>query len=265
MLLLKITKKLFFSHNVIISNSIKHLFYSVEVLEFVQKEAFSYYLRWLLLFVFTNLHNLTVKTNYFISYLFFAFFNNQKLISYVITINLSPTNTLINVKTIKGNPRFFYSAGMCNLQKKQKIRQPKAIITILRALLLKTKLFKTKPVAVHFNNLFFNHQTYILKKLKQKIFTKLVTSYTCFSHNGCRLKKKKRIKIRTRKFSKEWLSGLKWQIVNLLSLSYRRFESYFLQRNITQFGSVPVLGTGSHVFKSHYFDTVNAFLLLNLQ
>lgn len=25
-------------------------------------------------------------------------------------------------------------------------------------------------------------------------------------------------------------------------------------RNITQLGSVPVLGIGSHVFKSHYFD-----------
>jgi hypothetical protein len=36
--------------------------------------------------------------------------------------------------------------------------------------------------------------------------------------------------------------------------SYRRFESYFLQRNITQLGSVPALGAGSHVFKSHYFE-----------
>lgn len=40
--------------------------------------------------------------------------------------------------------------------------------------------------------------------------------------------------------------------------SHRRFESYFFQkvfRNITQSGSVPVLGTGSHVFESHYFDS----------
>jgi hypothetical protein len=87
---------------------------------------------------------------------------------------------------------------MCNLQKSQKTRQPKAIITILRVLLIKTKLFKSKPVAIHFNNLFFNQQSYILKKLKKKIFTKLVASYTYYSHNGCRLKKKKRVKIRTR-------------------------------------------------------------------
>ena len=37
-------------------------------------------------------------------------------------------------------------------------------------------------------------------------------------------------------------------------LTYRRFESYSLQRNITQSGSVPALGAGSHVFESHYFD-----------
>jgi len=139
-----------------------------------------------------------MKINHFVSSLYFSFLNNQKLISYVINIHLSSTNTLINVNNIKGNPKFFYSAGMFNLQKTQKIRQPKAIITILRALLTKSKLFKTKPVAVHYKNLFFNHQSYIFKKLKQKVFTKLIIGYTYRSHNGCRLKKKKRIKIRTR-------------------------------------------------------------------
>jgi small subunit ribosomal protein S11 len=227
---------------------------------------FSFYASWLLFFIFTNLYKLKTKTNHFLSYIYISFFNHCKLISHVININLSSTNTIININNIKGNPKLFYSAGMFGLQKKQKTRQPKAIILILRALLLKSKIFKTKPVAVHFNNLFFNHQSYIFKKLKQKIFTKLVRSYSSFPHNGCRLRKKKRIKIRTRtrKLPKEWLSGWKWQIVNLLSITYRRFESYFLLRNITQFGSVPVLGTGSHVFKSHYFDIDSIFLILSL-
>jgi len=206
MLLLKITKKSLFSRNKIIFNHIKYLSHNIEILEFVQSETFSYYLRWVLLFVCINLHNVKVKINYFISYLYFSFFNRQKLISHVIHINLSLTNTLINVNTIKGNPRLFYSAGMCNLQKSQKTRQPKAILTILRILLTKTKFFKSKPVAIHFNNLFFNQQSYILKKLKKKVFTKLIASYRCYSHNGCRLKKKKRIKVRTRtrKLSKKW-------------------------------------------------------------
>jgi ribosomal protein S11 len=198
MLLLKIVNKSLFSHNLTIHNYIKHLYHNIEILKFVKKETFSFYVRWLLLFIFTNLYNLKMKTYSFVSYIYFSYFNNQKLISYIISINLFSTNTLINVNNIKGNPKFFYSAGMFNLQKKQKIRQPKAIITILRALLLKAKIFKTKPVALHFNNLFFNHQSYIFKKLKQKIFTKLIISYIYRSHNGCRLKKKKRIKIRTR-------------------------------------------------------------------
>ena len=101
------------------------------------------------------------------------------------------------MNNINGSPKWFYSAGMFNLQKKQKTKQPKAIITILRALLLKFKPLKTEPVALHFNNLFFNYQSYIFKKLKQKIFIKFVMNYSCSSHNGCRLKKKKRIKFRT--------------------------------------------------------------------
>jgi ribosomal protein S11 len=198
MLLLKIAKNSFFSHNVITHNYIKHRSNTIKTLDFIKEGAFSYYIQWVLLFWITNLYHLRIKTNYFISHVYFSFFNNQKLLSHVINISLSLTNTVVNINSVKGNPKFFYSAGMFNLQKKQKTRQPKAIITILRALLLKSKILKTKPAAVHFNNLFFNHQSYIFKKLKQKIFAKLVTSYLQGPHNGCRLKKKKRIKIRTK-------------------------------------------------------------------
>ncbi len=86
---------------------------------------------------------------------------------------------------------------MFNLQKKQKTRQPKAIITMLRALLFKSIFLKTKPAAVHFNNLFFKHQSSIFKKLKQIFFAKLVISYLYKAHNGCKLRKKKRNEICT--------------------------------------------------------------------
>jgi len=198
MLSLKIANKSSFSSNLINQNYFKHLFSKIKILKFIKKETFSFYLSWLILFTFTKLYHIKTKLNYFTSHILFSFFTHQKLISYIININLSLTNTLINVNDIKGNPKFFYSAGMFNLQKTQKVRQPKAIIIILKALLVKIKAFRTKPVALHFNNLFFNHQSYIYKKLNQKIFIKLVTSYNYHPHNGCRLKKKKRIKIRTR-------------------------------------------------------------------
>jgi small subunit ribosomal protein S11 len=198
MLSLKIANKLFFLSNFVNQNYFKNLFLKIKILKFIKKETFSFYLSWLILFTFIKLYHIKTKINYFALHILFSFFICQKLISYVVNINLSLTNTLVNVNDIKGNPKFFYSAGMFNLQKTQKVRQPKAIITILKALLVKIKLFRTKPVALHYNNLFFNHQSYIFKKLKQKIFIKLVTSYNYHPHNGCRLKKKKRIKIRTR-------------------------------------------------------------------
>jgi ribosomal protein S11 len=194
MLSLKIANKSSFSSNLINQNYFKHLFSKIKILKFIKKETFSFYLSWLILFTFTKVYHIKTKLNYFTSYILFSFFTHQKLISYIININLSLTNTLINVNDIKGNPKFFYSAGMFNLQKTQKVRQPKAIIIILKALLEKIKIFRTKPVALHFNNLFFNHQSYIYKKLKQKIFIKLVTSYNYHPHNGCRLKKKNELK-----------------------------------------------------------------------
>ena len=198
MFLLKIVNKSFSPFNSTLQNRVTYLLYKIKILEFIQKEIFSFYSSWLILLVYMKFCALKKQTRYFILSLYTFFFNRQKLISYVMNINLSSTNTFINVNTIKGNPKSFFSAGMFNLQKKQKTKQPKAIITILRALLPKLKMCKLKPAALHFNNLFHNQQSYILKRLKQKIFIKLVMSYNYSSHNGCRLRKKKRIKIRTR-------------------------------------------------------------------
>ena len=52
-----------------------------------------------------------------------------------------------------------------------------------------------------------------------------------------------------------------------VEFSHRRFESCFL--HFTKFskydavGSVPALGAGSHVFKSHYFDFFFKFAIPN--
>ena len=198
MFLLKILNKSFIPSNLIFQNRIKYFIHKIEILEFIKKETLSFYSNWFILFFYTKCYALKKQTNYFITSLYTFFFNRQKLISYVINIHLSPTNTFVNVNTIKGYPKSFFSAGMFNFQKKQKTKQPKAVITILRALLSKFKNYKAIPVALHFNNLFSNQQSYILKRLKQKVFIKLIKSYNNASHNGCRLKKKKRLKIRTR-------------------------------------------------------------------
>ena len=49
----------------------------------------------------------------------------------------------------------------------------------------------------------------------------------------------------------EWLKAADCKSVEV---SHRRFESYSLLTKCSVVGSAPVLGTGGHVFKSHYFD-----------
>ena len=66
---------------------------------------------------------------------------------------------------------------------------------------------------------------------------------------------KNMLKISNKIFNLErWLSGLKRQTVNLLSFLIIGSNPILFYRNIAQFGSAPVLGTGGHVFKSHYFE-----------
>ena len=62
----------------------------------------------------------------------------------------------------------------------------------------------------------------------------------------------------------EWFKAADCKSVEV---SHRRFESCFLYfvhfRNMTQIGSVPALGAGSHVFKSHYFEFFFKSAVLN--
>lgn len=197
MFLLEIVNKLFFLPNFIFKKYLLYFSHKIEVLEFIQKKIFSFYFNWLTLFIYARFYALK-KVNYFILNMYTAIFNCRKLIGYTISINASATNTFININSIKGNPKSFFSAGMFNFKKKQKTKQPKVAITILKTLLSKFKTFKIKPVALRFNNLFPNQQSHILKRLKHKVFIKTVASYNYLPHNGCRLKKVKRIKIRTR-------------------------------------------------------------------
>jgi|TARA_B110000261_G_scaffold164681_1_gene216189 ribosomal protein S11 len=123
----------------------------------------------------------------------------ESLISYIININLSPTNTLVNVTDVKGNPKLSFSAGLIKLTKKQKKAQPMALINIFKVLLLKARFLKDKPVALHFKNTKVFYESLIIRVLKDRLFIKSIQSYNLSPHNGCRPKKLKRIKRRTKR------------------------------------------------------------------
>lgn len=123
----------------------------------------------------------------------------QNVVSYIINVVLSPTNTIVNVTDIKGNVIISISAGLINLTKFQKRSQPMALLNIFKILLSKSKFLQNKTVALHFKNVKRFHELFFVTALKNKVFIKSFQSYNLTPHNGCRPKKIKRIKRRTKR------------------------------------------------------------------
>lgn len=120
-------------------------------------------------------------------------------INYTIHIKLSLTNTFVSVTDIKGNVLISLSAGSVKLKKRQKRTQPLALVSVFKELFLKTQYLNNKIVAIHFHNVKPYHESLVIKLLKSKVFLKTVRSYNLHPHNGCRPKKLKRFKQRTRR------------------------------------------------------------------
>ncbi len=98
-----------------------------------------------------------------------------------------------------GNSKNFYSAGLLNLKGKQKTIRKVVLIKLFNLLnLLKLKFIKNSPIALHLKNVGSN-KFLILKKLKQKFFIKIIKTFELNAYNGCRKKKEKKKRIRTKK------------------------------------------------------------------
>jgi len=208
MFLLKITNKTYFLPSSITFPYLKCFSQKVEILKFFKKKCLFYCLYLLMMLNLIRLRNIQLKnnaTNFNIlsKKLNYTKFSYQKPIHFVVNINLLLSNTTISINDIKGNPKIFYSAGMLNLKSKQKTKQPATMISILKLILGKFKIIKEKSVVIHFTNVLPKHKSYITKSLKQQIFIKMIKSYNYYPHNGCRLIKRRRIKIRTKKFLKK--------------------------------------------------------------
>lgn len=128
-----------------------------------------------------------------------SFKPTSNLIMYIINIVLSPTNTFVNVVDLKGNVLISISAGSLNLTKFQKKTQPMALLSVFKMLLLKARFLRNKPVAFHFKNVKRFHESFFINSLKSKFYIKSFQSYNLLPHNGCRPKKLKKIKIRTKR------------------------------------------------------------------
>ena len=161
-------------------------------------------------------------------------YKEKILVKYVLDISFLKTNTFMHLTDCSGRIKFFYSTGLLNYTGKQKLSRVLILRKFYKVLVSHLKFFKNQPVAIHLKNTEFKI-FWFLRKLKKKMYIVVVKHFNLNSYNGCRRRKVKRKKIKS---SEKWLSGLRRQTVNLLSLSHRRFKSFFLQslkkRNITQ-------------------------------
>lgn len=142
----------------------------------------------------STLENILVKLYQSCFYLMFSsFFLKQNfLVFYNIYFNFLPSNTNLQVSDSIGNSKLFYYSGLLDLKGKQKIVR-KLVLNRLFSLLslLKTKIIKNYPVALHLKNV-GSYKFLIIKKLKQKFFVRIIKTFDLKAYNGCRKKKEKR-------------------------------------------------------------------------
>ena len=120
-------------------------------------------------------------------------------IAYILNISTSRTNTLINLTDSKGQTLIANSGGSINLKKKQKRVQPLALLSLLKDFLLKSTFMHNQTIAVHFKNVKPYYESLVIKSLKKLVFIKSIKSSNLQPHNGCRPKKIKRFKRRTKR------------------------------------------------------------------
>lgn len=120
------------------------------------------------------------------------------VIMYVITISFLKANTVIHISDIKGNVKLFYSSGSVNLSGKQKTKRRLVLLRLISLISKKTDFLKNKPVAIHLNNV-SSYKPFIINKLKNNFYIKIVKSFNQTPYNGCRKKK-----IRRKKYTKKF-------------------------------------------------------------
>merc|ERR1711862_14107 len=115
------------------------------------------------------------------------------LVSYIIYFCFSLSNTILHISDASGNLKLSCSAGIIDLQGKQKVVRRLALTRFFNILFLaKSRFLKKNPVALHFKNVNGSNKFLIVKKLKKKFFIKTIKTFDLDAYNGCRKKKERR-------------------------------------------------------------------------
>ena len=131
--------------------------------------------------------------HFFLSNNYLLKYKKDFLVSYVIYFCFSLSNTVLHISDAAGNLKLSYSAGLIDLQGKQKVVRRLALVRFFNILsLVKSKFLKKNPVALHFKNVSGSNKFLIVKKLKEKLFIKIIKSFDLDAYNGCRKRKERR-------------------------------------------------------------------------
>lgn len=123
----------------------------------------------------------------------------DNIVMYIIDITFSRSNTFLHVMDSLGKLKFFCSAGHLQHKGKRNKKSRFAVFkSIYHVLLTKLRFLKGKPIALHLKNVGLK-RFWIIKKLKTHFFIKLVKIFNLFPFNGCRKKKVKRKKFKSKK------------------------------------------------------------------
>lgn len=128
-----------------------------------------------------------------------VFNKNCFLVSYIVCFFFSPKNTSLHILDVWGNLKFRYSAGVVGIKGKQKKNRTLVLSRLLNLLKkIKISLLKNKPIALHLNNV-GSSKYFIVKRLKQEFFLKVIKTYETYPYNGCRSKKRLHKRQRSKK------------------------------------------------------------------
>lgn len=131
--------------------------------------------------------------HFFLSNSYLLKYKKDFLVSYVIYFCFSMSNTILHISDATGNLKISCSAGVINLQGKQKVVRRLVLTRFFNIVsLAKSKFLKKNPIALHFKNVSGSNKFLIVKKLKQKLFVKIIKSFDLYAYNGCRKKKERR-------------------------------------------------------------------------
>lgn len=167
-------KSIIFSFIQLKKKYIKKLVNSIIILERLKKQFYQ------------SLH-------FFLSNNYLSKYKKDFLVSYVIYFCFSLSNTVLHISDAAGNLKISCSAGLIDLQGKQKVVRRLALTRFFNLLsLAKSKFLKKNPVALHFKNVSGSNKFLIVKKLKQKFFIRTIKNFDLEAYNGCRKRKERR-------------------------------------------------------------------------